>query len=148
MTYNGSTLRLFLGGTEVGNAAKTGELTAGPAVEIWLGANPPTAYAPLRGLLDDVRIYNVALDAAAIQAVMNETPSGPPPVLQHAAGIDPHDWTIQVLGEAGHYYILQRTLNLVPPEWSNLSTNAAVDPAVQIRATGDVPRAYFRVQRD
>ena len=101
MTYNGSMLRLFLNGSDVGSTAKSGELTAGPAVEIWLGANPPTAYAPLRGLLDDVRIYNVALDATTIQAVMNETPSGPPPVLQHAAGIDPHDWTIQVQGEAG-----------------------------------------------
>ncbi|MBP7829372.1 MAG: VCBS repeat-containing protein [Kiritimatiellae bacterium] len=147
MTYNGSTLRLFLDGAEVGSAAKTGELTAGPAVEIWLGANPPNAYSPLRGLLDDVRIYNVALDAAAIQAVMSETPSGPAPELQ-GVGADPADWTIRVQGEAGHYYILQRTLELAPPEWINLSTSAATEPVLQIPATGDAPRAYFRVRKD
>lgn len=147
MTYNGSALRLFLDGTEVGSAAKSGEITAAPAVEIWLGANPPNAYSPLRGLLDDVRIYNVALDATAIQAVMSETPSGPAPELQ-GVGADPAGWSIQVQGEAGHYYILQRALELAPPEWVNLSTSAATEPTIQIPATGGVPRAFFRVRKD
>lgn len=148
MTYDGGTLRLFRDGVEAGSTPKSGELTAGPAVEIWLGANPPNAYSPLLGALDDVRIYNVALDASAIQAVMNETPAAAQPVLQRIERTDPQDWTLELQGETGHYYILQRTLDLLPPDWINLSTSAAFEPVLQIPATGDVPRAYFRVRMD
>jgi hypothetical protein len=45
-SYGGATLRLFLNGAEVGSAAKTGALDANNSVAVWIGANPPTAYAP------------------------------------------------------------------------------------------------------
>ncbi len=146
MTYDGSSLRLFLDGAEVGSTAKSGDLTASPGVEIWLGANPPNSYAPLRGLLDDVRIYNVVLDGAALQAVMNEAPTRARPVLRSiSSGAQPPEWVLQVEGEVGHYYVLQGSPDLGSPNWSDLATNAASEPAFSVVFTSMWPRAFFRV---
>jgi hypothetical protein len=72
-TYDGSAMRLFVNGTQAATQAKSGDITASAAA-IFLGANPPSGSAALAGDLDDVRIYNTALDSGNLQAVMNEAP--------------------------------------------------------------------------
>ena len=71
--YDGAAMRLFINGAQAASQAKSGDLTASTA-SIFLGANPPSIYAPFAGTLDDVRIYNTALDGTSLQAVMNEAP--------------------------------------------------------------------------
>ena len=70
-TYDGAALALFLDGEQVGSTPKTGAIDANAAAAVWIGANPPTAYAPFRGLIDDVRILDTALDAAGVKALMS-----------------------------------------------------------------------------
>ncbi|MCX6032064.1 MAG: LamG domain-containing protein [Chloroflexi bacterium] len=61
-TYDGSTLRLYLDGTERDNYAVSGSVATGSWVRLSHSAND----AALDGLLDDARIYNRALSAAEV----------------------------------------------------------------------------------
>ncbi|WP_341716637.1 LamG-like jellyroll fold domain-containing protein [Micromonospora sp. FIMYZ51] len=73
VTYDGSTARLYVNGTRVAQTSLTGALDVdGGAVTI--GGNEVWGEY-FSGLIDEVRIYNRALDAASIQADMN-TPVG------------------------------------------------------------------------
>jgi hypothetical protein len=68
MTYDGTNLRLFVNGTQVSSRATTGtiETTANP---LWLGGNQ--LYGEyFEGVIDDLRIYNRALDESEIRADM------------------------------------------------------------------------------
>ena len=73
-TYDGASLRLFVNGIETGSVPKTGTLDTGTSAAVWVGANPLTGYAPFRGLIDDVRIYNAALATGDITAIMDDRP--------------------------------------------------------------------------
>ena len=75
-TYDGATMRLFVNGAEVGSTARTGGISqsAGP---LRIGGN--TIWPEwFHGYIDDVRVYQRALQAAEIQSDMN-TPTIPPP---------------------------------------------------------------------
>ena len=76
-TYDGSTLRLYVNGTQVASTAQTGAIaTSTNALQIGGDSLYGQYFA---GLIDNVRIYNVALSAAQIQA--DQTTSivaGPP----------------------------------------------------------------------
>ena len=79
-TWDGTTMRLYLDGEEVGSVAKGGaalatNLEAGVAI----GSQPPDAFAAATpdhvvkffdGQLDDVRLYNNALTAEQLQGIM------------------------------------------------------------------------------
>lgn len=67
-TYDGATLRTYVNGTQVASKALTGNIavTTDP---LRLGGDLSSEM--MTGLLDNVRIYNVALSQAAIQADMN-----------------------------------------------------------------------------
>jgi hypothetical protein len=79
-TWDGSTMRLYLNGEEVGNVAKTGAAVAtNPDVSAAIGSQPSDAFAPTTpdhvekyfdGLIDDVRLYNEALTAERLQGIM------------------------------------------------------------------------------
>ena len=69
-TYNGSVMRLFLDGVEVGNLAISG--IVGPAPGVGLNSVAET----LDGLLDEVSIYDRALTAAEIQAIFAADSAG------------------------------------------------------------------------
>ena len=72
-TYDGATLRLYVNGTQVASVAATGNLAASTN-PLEIGGN--SIYAQFfQGLIDEVRVYNVALTAPQIQADMN-TPIG------------------------------------------------------------------------
>ena len=77
-TYDGSTLRLYVNGTQVASTAHTGAIaTSNNPLQIGGDSIYGQFFA---GLIDEVRVYNVALTAAQIQtdqaAAVN--PPGPP----------------------------------------------------------------------
>ena len=80
-TFDGSTIRLFVNGVQVASVAQTAPLSPTTAT-LQIGADAyPTEY--FAGLIDEVRIYNRALNVAEIQvdmatSVASVTP--PPPV--------------------------------------------------------------------
>lgn len=71
--YNGSTMRLYLNGNEVGSMAKTGNINANDNAALWIGGNPPDAFArPWKGKIEDVRIYGYALTKGEVANLVNE----------------------------------------------------------------------------
>jgi hypothetical protein len=140
-------MRVFVGGAEVGSLAKSGTLDGNPSADIWIGDNPPSTYAPLRGLLDDVRVYNVALDASGVQAVMNEAPAPGIPWANNFTW-DGTGFVIHAAGEVGHYFILQQATDLISPAWLNLSTTPCAQPDLQVPVTGGAPQAIYRLLKN
>lgn len=79
-TYDGSNMRVYVNGVEVGIVAKTGAVNSGPAIPFWIGGNPPTANSrPWDGKIDDVRLYDGALSLSEIEALAGLTPPTPEP---------------------------------------------------------------------
>ena len=94
MTYDGTAVRLFVNGTQVASTAKTGTI-ASSTNPLQIGGD--SIYGQFfSGLIDEVRIYNVALTATQIQADMaapvvsgsgdGQVPSAPGTLTATAAG--------------------------------------------------------------
>jgi hypothetical protein len=80
-TYDGSRMRLYLNGTEVGSMAKSGSLSAGRNVAVNVGRSPGGS-TYLRGAIDDVLVYGAALTPADIVTLVglgSTTSSNQPP---------------------------------------------------------------------
>jgi concanavalin A-like lectin/glucanase superfamily protein/Big-like domain-containing protein len=75
-TYDGSTMRLFVNGTQVGTRAVAGALTVSTGA-LHLGGNAVWGEF-FTGAIDEVRVYNRALTAAEILSDMS-APVVPPP---------------------------------------------------------------------
>ena len=76
-TYDGTTLRLYVNGTQVASAAHTGAI-ASSTNPLQIGGD--SIYGQyFAGLIDNVRVYNVALTATQIQTDQTTpiTPTGP-----------------------------------------------------------------------
>src|SRR5262249_12403503 len=72
-TYDGATLKLYVNGTQVASVAHTGAI-ASSTNALQIGGD--TIYSQyFAGMIDEVRVYNVALTAAQIQTDMT-TPIG------------------------------------------------------------------------
>ncbi len=69
LTYDGTTIRLFVNGTQVASTPQTGAIST-TNDPLWIGGNSPYGEY-FEGLIDEVRVYNRALSAADIQADMN-----------------------------------------------------------------------------
>ncbi len=67
-TYDGSTMRLYLDGNIVGSKSKSGLIDSNPNIDAWIGKNPGSNNRAWEGLIDEVRIWNVARNQAEIQA--------------------------------------------------------------------------------
>ncbi len=67
LTYDGTTMRLYVNGTQVSSTAATGTIqtTTNP---LWIGGNSPYGEY-FQGAIDEARVYNRALTAAEIVAV-------------------------------------------------------------------------------
>jgi subtilisin family serine protease len=66
-TYDGATIRVYLNGVQIATAAKTGPIADEAGTDWLLGARTPASPAVfMKGLMDDVRIYDRALTAADI----------------------------------------------------------------------------------
>jgi hypothetical protein len=71
-TYDGSRMRIYGDGILLASLPKTGPLAAAPLVAAAIGNQPPGAgSSPFAGLIDDVRIYRLALSEAEIAALAN-----------------------------------------------------------------------------
>ena len=68
VTYDGTTVRLYVDGAQVSSLAKTGNLTTSTN-PLTIGSDPIYGQY-FQGMIDDVRVYNVALTSAQIQADM------------------------------------------------------------------------------
>jgi hypothetical protein len=68
-TYNGSSVVMYVNGTQVGSAAATGSM-ATSTLPLRIGGDSVFGEY-FNGLIDEVRIYDTALTAAQIQADMN-----------------------------------------------------------------------------
>jgi hypothetical protein len=78
-TYDGATLRLFVNGTQVASQAQIGNLQVNTG-QLRIGGNTsPSEF--FTGRIDEVRIYDVALDQSEIQTDM-ATPIPEAPSLQ------------------------------------------------------------------
>jgi len=64
--YNGSKQFIYFNGVLDSSRDQTGTMTA-TAYNFYLGRNGPTGAFPLNGLVDEVRIYNRALNAAEVK---------------------------------------------------------------------------------
>ncbi len=75
LTYDGTTQRLYVNGTQVATRATTGTIQATDN-PLWIGGNNPYGEY-FTGLIDDVRIYNRALTQTDIQTDLNSGITGP-----------------------------------------------------------------------
>ncbi|HJR58956.1 MAG TPA: LamG-like jellyroll fold domain-containing protein [Vicinamibacterales bacterium] len=75
-TYDGMTMRLYLNGVEVGSTPKSGTIATNTAVPVSIGRSPDGSNF-LRGIIDDVRVYDQALTASDIAAVMQGKEAAP-----------------------------------------------------------------------
>jgi len=76
-TYDGTAMKIFLNGNEVGSTSKTGSLTTNAAAKAWIGGNPPNATGhPWQGGIDEVRIWSTARTQAQLQANRNRELTG------------------------------------------------------------------------
>lgn len=97
-TYDGSFMRLYVDGDEVGSIAKTGAIDSAPAVPFWIGGNPdsPTS-RPWDGRIDEVRLYDGALSEGEIEVLAGLLPP-PSPVPPTATPTPPTvpgiDWAV------------------------------------------------------
>jgi hypothetical protein len=69
VTYDGTTVRLFVNGVQTGSAAGGGAMAVSSR-PLKLGGNAVFSDEWYAGLLDDVRIYNRTLSASEIQGDM------------------------------------------------------------------------------
>ncbi len=73
-TWDGSTMRLYKNGQEIGRTAKGGTAVAtSPTVKVAIGNQPEGASGGTKdfdGLIDDIRVYNYGLTAAEIPDIM------------------------------------------------------------------------------
>jgi hypothetical protein len=69
-TYDGSTMRLYLNGIEVGAVEKTGSISRGSNASTNIGRSPEGSNY-LRGAIDDVRIYSSVLSSTEVAALMS-----------------------------------------------------------------------------
>ncbi len=76
-TYDGSTMRLYQDGVEVGNTAKGGPVAIDPAVALWIASNPGSPGQVFDGRIDEVKIFNRALTPVEIQTEMVTPLSAP-----------------------------------------------------------------------
>ncbi len=68
-TYDGTTMRVYMNGIQVGSRAQTGSMLVSTRT-LRIGGNSVWGEY-FNGLIDDVRVYNRALSAAEIQSDMN-----------------------------------------------------------------------------
>lgn len=73
MTYDGSNIRLYVNGSQVGSAVLTGNLNAASGVALAIGdanasGNPGTGNARFAGVIDEVAFYGTALSSTRIAA--------------------------------------------------------------------------------
>jgi hypothetical protein len=75
LTYDGTTLRLYVNGVQVSSFAESG-LLATSSDPLQIGGDSLHTNQFFRGTIDEVRVYNVALNETQVQSDMNSPVSG------------------------------------------------------------------------
>ena len=71
-TYNGSIMNIYKDGVLVASRSKSGALDISSAVPAWIGRNPTSGYGSWNGQIDEVRIYDRALDEDEIAQLVSQ----------------------------------------------------------------------------
>lgn len=69
-TYNGSKMKIYVNGVAVDSLSVSASISNASTTNMTLGAHPTYGRA-YQGMLDEVRVWNICLDSAAIAASMN-----------------------------------------------------------------------------
>lgn len=69
-TYNGSKMKIYVNGIAVDSLSVSASISNASTTDMTLGAHP-TYGRQYQGMLDEVRVWNICLDSAAIAANMN-----------------------------------------------------------------------------
>lgn len=76
--YTGANVQIFLNGVQQGsNVAKTGNLNTSNPTRLGIGVRSTGADLPFVGEIDDVKVFNIALDAATISSYMADCSFSP-----------------------------------------------------------------------
>ncbi|MEM9563169.1 MAG: FG-GAP-like repeat-containing protein [Actinomycetota bacterium] len=78
MTYDGTTMRLYLDGVEVGSTPLSGSIDTDPTVDVTVGRQGVGTPKGWDGLIDDVRIYARGLNGTEVAALAGTSPPPPP----------------------------------------------------------------------
>jgi hypothetical protein len=76
LTYDGTTVRLYLDGVEVGSTRMSGDVDNDPSVRVAVGGQPLGAGSKFfDGLIDDIRIYEQGLTSNQVAQLVNSAGS-------------------------------------------------------------------------
>ena len=147
-TYDGAFLRLYVNGSEVGSAPRTGPIAPSSAQFIIGGQGDQANY--FDGLIDDVRLYERALSSSEILDIFNETshppdttaptnPSGLTAPLIDSSRVD-LSWTAASDPESGvdHYDVFRDGVKIgesTAPSYSDTTVSPLASYTYEVSAT-------------
>ena len=99
LTDDGTTLRLYVDGTEVDSRATSGALAASER-PLWIGGNEPYDEC-FEGVIDDVRVYARALDRAEIRSDMATAVTASRPTPRESVGAPARPRDADLVGSYG-----------------------------------------------
>lgn len=168
-TYDATTIRIYLDGTEVANLAVTGNIPIN-ANALAFG-NQPGYNEYFGGYVDEIRIWNVVRTPAQIQDKMYAQLNDPPAntglvayyrmnqgivggnnagllTLIDKAGTNNGTLSGFTLNGAGSNYVAQNSLVTLPVNWENFTAFSRQDKAVlQWTTAGELNSKEFQIQR-
>lgn len=117
-TYDGQRVRLFVNGQLVQEAARTGGFTTGT---MYIGRDGAGAASDVfRGVIDDVRIYNRALNQFEMAGLFSAELTLPRPSINQPEITPDNRFSILIAGgEVGRLYRVQGSTNL--SSWSDIT---------------------------
>lgn len=70
-TYDGNVARIYVNGILRGEMNRVGSIVEDPNIPVMIGMQPVTNNKPWIGRIDEVRIYNIALDSSQINTLLS-----------------------------------------------------------------------------
>jgi hypothetical protein len=70
-TYDGTAMKIYRDSVFLGSKSISGALSTNATVPVWIGANPPNIYRPWDGVLDEVRVSQIARNESWISTSHN-----------------------------------------------------------------------------
>jgi hypothetical protein len=84
--YDGSTMKIYLNGQLIANAAQAGTRETSTTAEVWMGDNPNTDFRPFDGIIDEVAVFDRALTQEEIEELYNNGVGSPICEFQNIVG--------------------------------------------------------------
>ncbi len=143
-TYDGVNLQLYVNGIQAASAPASGSISTSTNA-LYVGGNPVFGEFFL-GTIDDVRIYNRALNQIEIQSDMN---SVPPLFVINRAELVPSRVNLYFTAAAGQSYAVEYRDSLTSGSWLTL-TNINVPPVLTNRVVASLdisqPQRFYHVK--